>query len=252
MTIARSGGPGGERWFILTNTLLRGDTNFSNPPRSFHEALQALWFVQIGFYLEANALGYSPGRFDQYMWPYYKKDLEEEKIAKQEAQELLDCLWIKLSEANAVFEEVKEKIESGAYDDGPIGNEPIDTADSKEDGYEDDWGPVRGKTTYLAHEAMRNQQEMAGSTAAMGLGLGGLLAGKPVDNLFQPMPPISGAFLSGVSGGPASYWGGLLGQQLYPNVYNQHHAQMQQMQSQQLQELLRINREENKKKKEKG
>jgi len=85
----------------------------SNPPRSFHEALQALWFVQIGFYLEANALGYSPGRFDQYMWPYYKKDLETGKITKKEAQELLDCLWIKLSEANAVFEEVNARWLSG-------------------------------------------------------------------------------------------------------------------------------------------
>lgn len=69
-----------------------------NPPESFYEAMQFLWFVQIGGILSENPLSLNPGRFDQYMDPYYEKDIKEEKITPDFAQELVDALWLKYSE----------------------------------------------------------------------------------------------------------------------------------------------------------
>jgi len=48
--------------------------------------------------MEQNAASYNPGRMDQYLWPYYMADIEAERISPEEAQELLDCLWVKFSE----------------------------------------------------------------------------------------------------------------------------------------------------------
>jgi formate C-acetyltransferase len=69
-----------------------------NPPRTFHEALQLIWFSQIALYMEANAPSYSPGRMDQYMNPYYQADCQKGILDKDHAQELLECLWVKLAE----------------------------------------------------------------------------------------------------------------------------------------------------------
>jgi formate C-acetyltransferase len=70
----------------------------ANPARTFYEALQSIWFVQIGLYIEATAPSYSPCRMDQYLYPFYKKDIEEGRLTKEQAQELLECLWIKFAE----------------------------------------------------------------------------------------------------------------------------------------------------------
>lgn len=68
------------------------------PPRSFYEAMQFLWFVQIGGILSENPLSLNPGRFDQYMDPYYEKDIAAGAITPGFAQELVDALWLKYSE----------------------------------------------------------------------------------------------------------------------------------------------------------
>lgn len=70
----------------------------SKPPRTFRDALQLIWFSQIGLFLELSAPSYSPGRFDQYMYPLYKADVEAKRITKEEAQEVLECTWVKMSE----------------------------------------------------------------------------------------------------------------------------------------------------------
>jgi choline trimethylamine-lyase len=70
----------------------------AKPARTFREALQSLYFYQISIFMEQNAASYNPGRMDQYLWPYYKADLEAGKITPDQAQELLDCLWVKFSE----------------------------------------------------------------------------------------------------------------------------------------------------------
>ncbi|WP_270644583.1 glycyl radical protein [Merdimonas faecis] len=68
------------------------------PPRSFYEAMQFIWFTQIGGILSENPLALNPGRFDQYMYPYYKQDIDAGVIKKKDAQELIDALWLKYSE----------------------------------------------------------------------------------------------------------------------------------------------------------
>ena len=68
------------------------------PPMNFHEALQSLWFLFVVLHMESNASSFSPGRIDQYLYPYYKNDIDEGKITKQEALELLECLWLKFNQ----------------------------------------------------------------------------------------------------------------------------------------------------------
>jgi formate C-acetyltransferase len=70
----------------------------ANPASTFWEALQSFYIYQICIFMEQNAASYNPGRMDQYLWPYYKADLEAGRITQDEAQELLDCLWVKFSE----------------------------------------------------------------------------------------------------------------------------------------------------------
>ena len=72
----------------------------AKPAGSFYEACQSFWFVQQLLQLESSGHSISPGRFDQYMYPYYKKDLDGGAITREGAQELLDCIWIKLNDLN--------------------------------------------------------------------------------------------------------------------------------------------------------
>lgn len=66
----------------------------------FYEACQSFWFVQQLLQIESSGHSISPGRFDQYMYPYYKKDLDSGKITREYAQELMDCIWVKLNDLN--------------------------------------------------------------------------------------------------------------------------------------------------------
>ena len=68
--------------------------------RSFQEACQSFWFIQQLLQMESSGHSISPGRFDQYMYPYYKKDLDEGRITRDQAQELVDCIWVKLNDLN--------------------------------------------------------------------------------------------------------------------------------------------------------
>lgn len=69
---------------------------------SFFEACQSMWFVQYLLQLESSGHSISPGRFDQWMYPYYKADLENGRITPEFAQELIDCIWVKLNDLNKV------------------------------------------------------------------------------------------------------------------------------------------------------
>lgn len=68
------------------------------PPETFYEAIQFVWFTQLGGILSENPLALNPGRFDQYMYPYYKEDAEKGILTKDAAQEMIDALWLKFSE----------------------------------------------------------------------------------------------------------------------------------------------------------
>ncbi len=65
-------------------------------PETFHEALQYYWFLHVGIITELNPWdAYNPGRFDQNLYPFYKKDIENKILTREQAKELLSCFWIK-------------------------------------------------------------------------------------------------------------------------------------------------------------
>ncbi|WP_270470774.1 glycyl radical protein [Cloacibacillus porcorum] len=68
------------------------------PADSFYEAVQSAYLYHIVIVMEQNAASYNMGRMDQYLYPFYNADLEAGRITEEKAQELLDCLWVKLSE----------------------------------------------------------------------------------------------------------------------------------------------------------
>ena len=89
---------------VRKEELLRIAENCSRVPakgaQNFYEACQSFWFVQQLIQLESSGHSISPGRFDQYMYPYYKKDMENGNISREFAQELMDCIWVKLNDLN--------------------------------------------------------------------------------------------------------------------------------------------------------
>jgi formate C-acetyltransferase len=82
----------------------------ANPATSFAEAIQSFWFIQLVLQIESNGHSISPMRFDQYMYPYLVMD---KNISTEQAQELLDLLYIKFSEINKVRDEGSTKAFGG-------------------------------------------------------------------------------------------------------------------------------------------
>ncbi|MBU2608386.1 MAG: hypothetical protein KKF26_03635 [Chloroflexi bacterium] len=76
----------------------------AKPARSFHEAIQSFWFTHLGCLHERNGSGYGPGRFALYTFPFYRRDKEAGRIDEEGALELLELLFIKLTEVGAQFE----------------------------------------------------------------------------------------------------------------------------------------------------
>ena len=76
----------------------------AHPAKSFREALQSFWFVHLILNLESNGYAIGPGRFDQYIYPYYRADIDAGRLTIEEARELLSCLWIKFNELTVVKE----------------------------------------------------------------------------------------------------------------------------------------------------
>jgi len=71
----------------------------AKPARTFHEALQSVWFVHMlqGWEVSSHG-GQSPGKVDQYAYPYYERDIRGGVITREEAQELLDCWFMRYSQ----------------------------------------------------------------------------------------------------------------------------------------------------------
>ena len=83
------------------------------PASSFYEAVQSVLSYEYAIYMEQNASSYNLGRIDQYLYPYYKADIEKGVITKEEAQELLDCLWIKIAELSLFQDEITAQYAAG-------------------------------------------------------------------------------------------------------------------------------------------
>lgn len=70
----------------------------ANPPRNFHEALQYYWFVHLGVITELNPWdSFNPGRLDQHLYPFYKRELEQGTLTEEAARELLQAFWVKFN-----------------------------------------------------------------------------------------------------------------------------------------------------------
>jgi formate C-acetyltransferase len=83
------------------------------PPKTFREALQLVWFVHLILHIESNGHSVSLGRLDQYLYPFYKKDLDEGRITKDEALELIKCFLIKMNTLNKVRPWSETRYKSG-------------------------------------------------------------------------------------------------------------------------------------------
>lgn len=102
------------------------------PATSFYEAVQSVWFIQLILQIESNGHSLSYGRFDQYMYPYYIKDIQEKVIIKDEALELLTCLWIKTLTINKVRSQAHTLSSAGSpmYQNVTIGGQTPDKKDA--------------------------------------------------------------------------------------------------------------------------
>ena len=102
------------------------------PAESFYEAVQATWFIQLILQIESNGHSLSYGRFDQYLSEYYQKDLCRQVITKDEALELLDCLWIKTLTVNKVRSQAHTLSSAGSpmYQNVTIGGQTPEGRDA--------------------------------------------------------------------------------------------------------------------------
>ncbi len=103
----------------------------AHPARTFHEALQSFYFVHLILNLETNSYAIGPGRFDQYIYPYYKEDISAGSLTREDAGELLACLWLKLNELTVVKEGGTAKA-SNTYNDFQNLNLAGQTADGRD------------------------------------------------------------------------------------------------------------------------
>ncbi len=70
----------------------------SQPAETFHEAVQSLWFLFVILHMESNASSFSPGRADQYLYPYFRKDMDSGKLDAAAALEIVEAVWIKFNQ----------------------------------------------------------------------------------------------------------------------------------------------------------
>lgn len=102
------------------------------PAKSFYEAIQSVWFIQLILQIESNGHSLSYGRLDQYMYPYLKHDLEQEIINEDQAVELLTNLWIKTLTINKVRSQAHTFSSAGSpmYQNVTIGGQTTDHQDA--------------------------------------------------------------------------------------------------------------------------
>jgi formate C-acetyltransferase len=90
----------------------------AHAPRTFHEALQYYWFVHLGVITELNPWdAFNPGRLDQHLYPFYRRELEAGTLTREGARELLQCFWVKFSNQPAPPKVGVTAAESATYTD---------------------------------------------------------------------------------------------------------------------------------------
>lgn len=105
------------------------------PAETFQEAVQSVWFIQLILQIESNGHSLSYGRFDQYMYPYYDRDIKNGTIKESETLELLTCLWIKTLTINKVRSQAHTLSSAGSpmYQNVTIAGQTIDKKDAVND-----------------------------------------------------------------------------------------------------------------------
>lgn len=105
------------------------------PAETFQEAVQSVWFIQLILQIESNGHSLSYGRFDQYMYPYYDRDIKNGTIKESEALELLTCLWIKTLTINKVRSQSHTLSSAGSpmYQNVTIAGQTTDKKDAVND-----------------------------------------------------------------------------------------------------------------------
>lgn len=87
---------------VLSASMYKVAKNCKNlatrPAESFHEAVQAIWFLFVILHMESNASSFSPGRMDEFLYPYYKRDVDNGVINNEKALEIIECLWLKFNQ----------------------------------------------------------------------------------------------------------------------------------------------------------
>lgn len=90
----------------------------AHKPQTFHQALQMYWFVHLAVTSELNPWdSYSPGRLDQHVYPFYRDDVAAGRLTRDQALELLECLWVKFNNQPAPPKVGVTLKESGTYTD---------------------------------------------------------------------------------------------------------------------------------------
>ena len=105
------------------------------PAETFQEAVQSVWSIQLILQIESNGHSLSYGRFDQYMYPYYDRDIKNGTIKESEALELLTCLWIKTLTINKVRSQAHTMSSAGSpmYQNVTIAGQTTDKKDAVND-----------------------------------------------------------------------------------------------------------------------
>ena len=103
-----------------------------NPADTFHEAVQSLWLVHLVLQIESNGHSLSYGRMDQYLYPYYKADLEDGLITEDSACELMTNLWLKTFTINKIRSWSHTQFSAGSplYQNVTVGGQTTDHKDA--------------------------------------------------------------------------------------------------------------------------
>lgn len=86
----------------------------ANPPKTFREAVNALWICQVGVFAENSNMAINPGRLDQILYPYFIKDYNNGSLTIEEALKIAGSLWFKIADNVNLVPEAAEKLFGGA------------------------------------------------------------------------------------------------------------------------------------------
>ncbi len=131
----------------------------AHAPRTFWEALQHYWFIHVGITYELNPWdSFTPGRFDQHLFPFYKKEIESKALTRETAKELLELFWLKFNNQPSVPKVGVTLEESFTYNDFS----KINIGGLKEDGSDG-----VNELSYLLLEVLDEMKTMQPNTAIL-------------------------------------------------------------------------------------